>query len=101
MKGTIHFDFDISDSAVKELEEAAALLDAEARKMMDEDVYLLQSAWDSDSGIAFRERYLTFAAEIQKSGGDLLIQNEEIKEAARRYYIAEQEAKRIASENGE
>ena len=99
MKDSIRFDFEASESAVKELEAAAGLIKTEYQKMVTDDAYLLNDAWDSDSGNAFRSGYQSRAEELKQLEQAILSQAEDIRARSRRMYLMEHEAKRIASEN--
>lgn len=99
MKDTISFDFEVGESAVKELEATAALIKTEYQRMISDDVYLLNAAWDSDSGKAFRAGYQKRAEELKRLERAIMAQADDIHGRCRRMYLMEQEAKRIASEN--
>lgn len=83
-------DYEVGTLAIKELEECAALLNREAEKMLREDMYTIQLAWDSGSAEKFKERYLAFVEEIKASEKETLLICEDLRRTTLRMKLAEE-----------
>lgn len=94
----IKFDFDACNTAVQELERVATMLEAEHKKMLAEDIFLVKSIWESSSGEVFSEKYMEQSEQLRRIEQEILAQVEELKRVSHKMYIIEQEAKRIAGE---
>lgn len=97
-ENTIHFDFEVCETAVKELEGVAERLRIEYETMQAEDVHLLYTALCGEAGELLADNYLGCAERLKALESKLLEQCEEMNRAARKAYAIEQEAKRIAME---
>ena len=95
---TIHFDFEVCETAVKELEETAERIRVEYETIQVEDMHLLNSALRGEAGELLADYYFGCAERLKALEKKLLEQCEDIKRTARRMYTIEQEAKRIATE---
>lgn len=94
----IHFDLEICEAAVKELEGVAERLRVEYETIQAEDTRLLYTALRGEAGDFLTENYLGCAERLKILEKKLLEQCEEMNRTARKMYAIEQEAKRIAME---
>lgn len=100
MDRQINYDFNLSSSVTENLEEIAAAIENGIIRCSADDLALMSDAWQSDAAESFILKYKKLLDEIKKTENEIIAEAEEISRISRHMFLIEQEAKRIAAEEG-
>lgn len=99
MNEKITYDFNLSNSVSKHLEEIADDINKTIVKNLSEDEVLFSRSWNSETADQFfcKYRHLIHNYEILKD--QLIYEVEQLNKISRHMFLIEQEAKKLAIEN--
>jgi uncharacterized protein YukE len=97
MNTEINYDFALSNSVAKFLEEIASDIDSKIIAKLSDDSACIASAWQSDAGEKFLEKYKSLVDELKITEEKILCEVEEIEKISRHMFLIEEKSKEIAA----
>lgn len=96
MNDKISYDFSLSTSVKKNLENCAAYIDKIIINNLNSQSQLLSDSWQSDSATAFLGKCALLLEEITKIRDEIYFESEQIEKISRHIASIEEEAKKAA-----
>lgn len=96
----IEYDFLLSGSVCKELDETAAILRQNASDAKLENFTMLTGAWRSEASERFTKKYSELLTKQNAVAAEIEEASEIIKTLSKRLYLIEEAAKKTAVEKG-